>query len=75
MLALFLGNTEKVTLDYYLQLNPMAPKLGEPCHQFPKSGFLKEDRLGRQGIWVNFIPSLRLLLGTDHSIILILSFI
>lgn len=40
VLALFLGNTEKVTPDY----NPMGPKLGEPCHQFPKSGVCLKPR-------------------------------
>lgn len=35
----------------------------------------KEQGLGRQGIWVNFSPTLKLLLGSNHSIILILSLI
>lgn len=57
-----------------MSLNAMDPNLAGTIHTVLDVWcLLKEHEIGRQGIWVNFIPSLTLLLWTNHLIILIFS--
>lgn len=55
-----------------MSLNAMDPNLAGTIHTVLDVWCLLKV-LGRQGIWVNFIPSLTLLLWTNHLIILIFS--